>query len=224
MENKIICKKVSAMLSLYIDNKVSYQERAFIENHLSNCEACHKKYLYLKSLIKNLKDSYKRVVELSIKKKKQETFSIREHEKFLQQISPYVDNELEAQECFQFRKYLIKSKAAQRELKNTYLIQKAMRVAFDRTKKKKTPDISKYVINKIRSGSNVYEFNTFEKIFSMKTAKIAILAGLIMFGAYEFKQINTPLKTQTHNVLIKKQKHLPVKEEKPKLKEEFLKF
>ena len=35
MANTAVCKKVSSMLSLYIDNKVSYQERAFIEDHLS---------------------------------------------------------------------------------------------------------------------------------------------------------------------------------------------
>ena len=56
MDNKTICKKIASMLSLYIDNRVTYQERAFIEEHISNCEECYKKYIYLKSLIKDLKD------------------------------------------------------------------------------------------------------------------------------------------------------------------------
>ena len=80
MDDKIICKKVSSMLSVYIDNKISDCERAFIEEHLANCENCYKKYTYLKSLIKSLKDSYKRILELSIKKQKRKTFCIKEHE------------------------------------------------------------------------------------------------------------------------------------------------
>ena len=108
MFNKSVCRKVSSMLSLYIDNKLSVHDYAFIDEHLSQCDECYKKYLYLKSLIKSLKDSYKQVVELAQKKQKQATFSIREHEKFLDNLSPYVDNELDAQECFEFRKYLIK--------------------------------------------------------------------------------------------------------------------
>ena len=108
MSNKIICKKIASMLSLYIDNKVSLQESSFIEEHLSNCKECQKKYLYLKSLIKDLKASYKQVLELTMKKQQQKLFKIREHEKFLENISPYVDNELDAKECFEFRKYLIK--------------------------------------------------------------------------------------------------------------------
>lgn len=136
MFNKSVCRKVSSMLSLYIDNKLSVHDYAFIDEHLSQCDECYKKYLYLKSLIKSLKDSYKQVVELAQKKQKQATFSIREHEKFLDNLSPYVDNELDAQECFEFRKYLMKSKIAQRELKNTYILQKEMRMSFDRAKRK----------------------------------------------------------------------------------------
>ena len=51
MENKAICRRVSAMLSLFIDNKVTYQERAFIEEHISNCKDCYKKYLVLSSFL-----------------------------------------------------------------------------------------------------------------------------------------------------------------------------
>ncbi len=227
MENKAICKKVSSMLSLYIDNKVNYQERAFIEDHLSNCEECHKKYIYLKSLIKNLKDSYKQVVELAIKKQKQSTFSIREHEKFLQQISPYVDNELDAKECFEFRKYLIKSKSAQKELKNTYILQKELRKAYDRTKKNLSARVSKAVINTLKNKPERFESTIIKEFFTMKTAKIAILAGLIMFGTYEFKQLNTPLNNQTNRtnqVIIKKHRELPAQTQKPQTKEDFIRF
>lgn len=187
-----ICKKVSSMLSLYIDNKVNYQERSYIEDHLANCEECHKKYLYLKSLIKNLKDSYKQVVELAQKKQKQMTFSIREHEKFMDNLSPYVDNELSAQECFEFRKYLVKSKIAQKELKGTYQMQKQMRLAFDKAQKNMSFDSSKYVLNSLKKSSEqssskiqfLEDFRNYRRLHP-KTMKVAILSGLVIFGAIE---------------------------------------
>lgn len=202
-KNKAICKKVSSMLSLYIDNKLDYHEYSFVQEHLTNCNECYKKYLYLKSLIKNLKDSYKQILELAAKKQKQKTFSIREHEKFMRQISPYVDNELDAQECFEFRKYLMKSKSAQKELKKTYILQKELRLTFNKTKKEFSPSVSRNVINNLRNKHKRFESTIIKEIFTMRTAKIAILAGLIMFGSYEFKQLDTPLKEKTKQVLLK---------------------
>ncbi len=209
MSNKIICKKIASMLSLYIDNKVSLQESSFIEEHLSNCKECQKKYLYLKSLIKDLKASYKQVLELTMKKQQQKLFKIREHEKFLENISPYVDNELDAKECFEFRKYLMKSKNAQRELKNIYVLQKKMKLAYDNTKKSVHTKISKKVINTIKH-ENLSENKTNIKrmFFSPKSFKIAILSGLVLIGGYEFDQLakQYDIKPKQVKQIIKKEK------------------
>ena len=124
MEKKHACKKVISLLSLYADNKVTYSEREFIEEHLAFCPECYKKYMYLKQLIYTLKDSYRKVVEMAAARNKNTTFSIREHEKFLENISPYIDNELEQSESIEFRRYLMKSKAAQKELRNIYFVQR----------------------------------------------------------------------------------------------------
>lgn len=202
MSDNTICKKVSSMLSLYIDNKVSYQERAYIEDHLANCEECYKKFLYLKSLIKSLKDSYKQVLELAMQKQKQATFSIREHEKFIENLSPYVDNELAAQDCFEFRKYLMKSKMAQKELKNTYIMQKEMRIAFDKAKKNMNTDISRLVINTIKNkNTNVIYLERFREFLNPKTFKIAILAGLIFIGAAELNYLKVPIKQKIEKTI-----------------------
>lgn len=198
MNNEAVCKRVSSMLSLYIDNKVTPHERMFIDEHLSGCPACKKKYLYLKSLIKSLKDSYQQIIELSAKKQKQESFSIREHEKFMENLSPYVDNELEAQECYEFRKYLMKSKNAQKELKNTYIMQKEIRNAYTKTKDKASMLITKNVMRNLKvENKGAFESVILEQIFSQKTAKIAILAGFVLFGAYEAQHLDTPIKPKT---------------------------
>jgi 3-dehydroquinate dehydratase len=201
MQNKAVCKKVSSMLSLYIDDKITEQEKAFIEDHISNCKDCYKKFIYLKSLIKNLKDSYKQI----LKNKKQPMFSIREHERFKENLSPYIDNELDSNGCFEFRKYLMKSKNAQQELKMTYVMQKELRTAFERTQKKLNTDMSKHIINTIKNNgkehSNIIDFGHF------KTMKVAILSGLVLFGAAEIKYFAAPVKSKIQKVIFKHTKH-----------------
>ncbi len=200
-ENQIICKQVSSMLSLYIDNRVSFNDRILIQEHLKNCPSCRKKYMYLKSLIKNLQDSYKQVVEISAKKQKQNSFSIREHQKFMNSISPYVDNELMGEESFEFRKYLMKSKNAQKELKNIYIVQKHLKYAYNQTLKKAPPEITRNVINILNKNNNIFDSVILKQIFTMKTAKIAILAGLVFIGVYEFEHTDTALKTRAEHAI-----------------------
>lgn len=186
MENKAICRRVSATLSLFIDNKVTYQERAFIEEHISNCKECYKKYLYLKSLIKDLKDSYKHILELTQKKQEQKMFSIRAHERFLDALYPYVDNELSMSENQEFRKYLATSKNAQRQLKNVYSLQKELKGSFDKTKKSFHKDLSSIVVNSVkRRHSSVHNLLLSNSLFTHNIVKIAILTGLVLCAGYE---------------------------------------
>lgn len=202
MDDKIICKKVSSMLSVYIDNKISDCERAFIEEHLANCENCYKKYTYLKSLIKSLKDSYKRILELSIKKQKRKTFCIKEHEYFLENLSPYIDNELDAKDCYEFRKHLLKSKTAQNELKKTYLMQKEMRHAFNRIRKKTSFGISTRVMNSLKkTNDNSYENKFLHNFFNIKTTQIAFFLSLILICSYGVTSIDIKTKPKIKQVV-----------------------
>ena len=206
MINKSVCKRVSSMLSLYIDNRVTYQQRAFIEDHLSICKECHTKYLYLKSLIKDLKASYKQVLELAVKKQQQKLFNIREHEKFLENISPYVDNELDSKACFDFRKYLMKSKSAQNELKNLYFIQKKMHQAYEQTKNNLNSNITKNVISIIKEENKTLNKKSIADIMlSPKAVKIAILSGLVFIGGYEFEQLMHQSKTYQQPSITKQE-------------------
>jgi len=182
------------MLSLYIDNKVSEHEKIFIETHLSVCESCHNKYIYLKSLIKSLKDSYRQIMELSLKKQNNNSFSIKEHEKFRENISPYIDNELETQECYEFRKYLTKSKTAQKELQKAYKMQKELKNAFLKVQKNTTKIISRKVINALNPPKNNI---TLHDIFNIKIAKIAIITSLFFVGGYELFHAENILKIKS---------------------------
>ncbi len=197
MPEDLLCKKVSSLLSQYIDNKVTRQEKEFIEEHLAMCPDCYKKFIYLKNLINSLKDSYKKVMNMALQKQRKATFSIRDHENFRTNLSPYLDNELPTGESFTFRKYLVKSKMAQRELRQAYSLQKKLHNSFELTKKQLKTDFSKLVLSEIKEQRKF--------LYKQKTAKIAILAGLLLFGGFEFTQFATPIVQKFENKLHQKE-------------------
>ncbi len=196
MPEDLLCKKVSALLSQYIDNKVTGQEKEFIEEHLAMCPDCYKKFIYLKNLINSLKDSYKKVMNIALQKQKKATFSIREHENFRTNISPYLDDELAAGESFKFRKYLIKSKMAQRELRQAYSLQKKLHNSFEATKRQLKIDFSRLILSELKESRKF--------LYKQKAVKIAILTGLVIFGGIEFKQYAAPFLHKIENKLHKK--------------------
>lgn len=204
MEKKHACKKVISLLSLYADNKVTYSEREFIEEHLAFCPECYKKYMYLKQLIYTLKDSYRKVVEMAAARNKNTTFSIREHEKFLENISPYIDNELEQSESIEFRRYLMKSKAAQKELRNIYFVQREIKDSYEKTKKNLKKDFSKTISGQISTKQPVQ--------LHSKVYKVAILAGLVIFGAAGSYQFYQPVKVKLQKTVHRQE---PQKQLKP---------
>ena len=196
MTEDITCKKVSALLSQYIDNKVTPQERTFIEEHIAMCPDCYKKFIYLRNLINSLKDSYKKVMEMALTRQKRTAFSIREYEKFKMNLSPYIDNELEGEEGYEFRKYLMKSRIAQKELKNTYLMQKHLHNSFEKVKGGLDVDFSKQIIADFHQEGTNWRRQRF--------IKAAILAGLVLFGAAEFAQYSIPIKEKIQQSILKK--------------------
>ena len=198
MPEDLLCKKVSSLLSQYIDNKVTRQEKEFIEEHLAMCPDCYKKFIYLKNLINSLKDSYKKVMNMALQKQRKATFSIRDHENFRTNLSPYLDNELPTGESFTFRKYLVKSKMAQRELRQAYSLQKKLHNSFESTKNQLKIDFSKLILSEVK------EHKKF--IYKQKAVKIAILAGFLIFGGVEIKEYATPFVQKLEDKLHKKEK------------------
>ena len=108
------------MLSLYIENKLNDKDKFFVENHFLSCINCYQKYLEMKKIMKNLHLEYQKLLDEFDKLESSQNFSIREYETFYNNISPYIDDELNYEESIKFRKYILKSKPARAELANAY--------------------------------------------------------------------------------------------------------
>lgn len=196
MTQEQICKKISSLLPQFIEGKVTFGEKEFIEEHIAQCPECYKKFVYLKNLVVSLKDSYQKIIYTNLKKQQKSTFNIREHENFIENLSPYVDNELKGTDAYEFRKYLIKYQSAQKELGRVYSLQKRIHQSFSNTKDSLDKDFSKEIAAEFREHSIYKQRRHY--------AKVAILAGILILGVAEVKHFYTPVKDKIHNTIMKK--------------------
>ncbi len=160
--NKFVCKKVVSMLFLYIENKLDDEDRAFIENHFQYCPDCYNKYLEMKEIIKNLHFEYEKLLNEFERIESNQIFNIREYELFYKNISPYIDDELSYDDSIKFRKYLLKSKSARKELANAYGLKNNIKHSFDNFRDKLNINFSKKIVKKLQE-ENKYSFDSVYK-------------------------------------------------------------
>ena len=90
----------------------------------------------------------------------------------------------------------MKSRIAQKELKNTYLMQKHLHNSFEKVKGGLDVDFSKQIIADFHHEGTSWRRQRF--------IKAAILAGLVLFGAAEFAQYSIPIKEKIQQSILKK--------------------
>ena len=98
MNSSVTCKKVSALLSMYIDKKLDFELNNFVKNHLEVCPACYCKYKSLKLLLQELRSAYADILTDTVIYEKNRMFNIKEYEAFKTNLSAYFDNELSVEE------------------------------------------------------------------------------------------------------------------------------
>lgn len=176
-----ICKKVISMLALYIENKLDEADRLFIENHFLKCKSCYEKYKEMKEIIDNLHFEYEKLLNEFEKVEANKVFNIREYENFLENISPYIDDELCYDDSIKFRRYLLKSKQARTELANAYGLKNNIRHSVAVFKDNTNVNFSKKILKRLNEENR----DSFDNIY--KRAAIVLgfmITSLIIFSIY----------------------------------------
>lgn len=145
-----MCKKVESMLGLYIENKLSKEDVLFVKEHIDSCSSCYKKYLTMKSVIKNLRFEYEKLLNEFEKIEAERIFSIREYDNFTNNISPYMDDELTYDELIKFRTYLLKSKKAREQLSIAFKLKNNIQNSFAEVGGEKQLNFEKSIIKKLK--------------------------------------------------------------------------
>ena len=169
------------MLSLYIENKLNDKDKFFVENHFLSCINCYQKYLEMKKIMKNLHLEYQKLLDEFDKLESSQNFSIREYETFYNNISPYIDDELNYEESIKFRKYILKSKPARAELANAYKLKNNIKRSISKLKDNTNVNFSKKILKKLKEEKR----DTFDLIYQRAAILLGfMLSTIIIIGIY----------------------------------------
>lgn len=149
--DKEICKKINPLIALYVENRLSTEEQKIVESHLIDCPECRDKYVQMKDAVKNLRRSYENLLEEFKQIEKHNLFTVKEHEIFYSNISSYIDNELPYSEAVKFRQYLLKSKPAQKGLREAYSLKNKLHQTFSEYSDNLRINCAKNIIEKLKN-------------------------------------------------------------------------
>ncbi len=181
-----LCKKVTAMLSAYIENKLTPEERTFVENHFSECMDCRKKFYEMSEIIGSLHFEYEKMINEFDKIEANKIFNMKEYESFYKNISPYVDDELCYEDSLKFRKYLLKSKTARDELSNVYSLRNNIRKSAENFMDKSNINYAKKIIKKLKKEDKYLFPNIYKRAVIAIGFMISIITVLVLFISYTF--------------------------------------
>lgn len=164
MTINLTCTQVSALLSFYIDDKLSDQLKQFVEAHLEGCPNCRAKLEALRSMVKSLKEVHEK---LAVVKSSDNPEKTSFDEEFKVNLSAYIDNELSDEENIRIKKYIISNAKARQDLERLYNLKKVLQNSFEKTKNDVKKDYSKYILNRIDIQEEVYGSDSFAKVVAL---------------------------------------------------------
>jgi len=165
MAVNLTCTQVSALLSFYIDDKLSTQLKQFVEAHLQICPTCAAKYEALKSMITSLRAVHDRISK--IEPEPQDDVAQAQYNVFKTNLSAYVDNELDDLDNIKVKKYVISNPKAREDLEKMYQLKKVMHNSFEKTRHEAKGDYANFVLKRIDIQEEIYGPDSFAKVVAL---------------------------------------------------------
>ena len=182
MASNLTCTQVSALLSFYIDDKLSSQLKQFVESHLDNCPACKAKLEALKGMLGSLREVHEYLD--SVKAEAQDDLENSINETLKVNLSAYIDNELSDADNIKVKKNIISNPKAREELEKMYTLQKVLHRSFEKTKNESKEDYSKLIFRRMDMQEEVYGNDSFAKVVALFILIFAVftLTAVMIFG------------------------------------------
>ena len=170
MNKDLTCNQVSALLNFYIEGKLNPRLREYIDLHLEKCPNCRKKIQELRKMLNTFRVNAK---------SNKETTKANISNEFKNNLSAYIDNELNANENIKIKKMAISNPDARKELETMYKYQQILQSSYKRTKEESKIDYSKTILNEIQENGE-YTTTYFYKLAGIFVILIsAIIIGFI---------------------------------------------
>ena len=136
MSSELTCNQVIALIGFYLENKLTPKLKKHIENHLQICPKC--KELYMNTIAKSKK---KTDFENNIQDK--------QYQNFKNNLSAYIDNELDAKENLRIKKMVITNPTARKEMEKMYNLKQIMHNSYEKFKNEMKQDYTRTIMNKL---------------------------------------------------------------------------
>ena len=146
---EISCEQISVLLTYFIDKKLNKKLMTEIEYHLNICENCRKKYMNLLKITQNYEEIREKIYGEEDNKRDETDYLEKEYKLFQENLSAYIDNELEDKENIRIKKIAIMHPAARQELEDIICFRQLLQDSFKKTKSKMKKDLSGWTIDKI---------------------------------------------------------------------------
>ncbi len=178
MQHQLTCEQVSALLSFYVEDKLSEKLSEYIRLHLESCPSCLEKYLKMKNMINKFMDIQNKEIE--------NPYANKQYEDFRNNLSAYIDNELNDFENIKIKKIAISNPLARQDLENIYTFKKLLHSSFEKTKNDLKNDYSKSIISQIKH-EDIQEkkldpfFTLVISFFAMITCIVAGIISILYF-------------------------------------------
>lgn len=166
----LTCQNILNLIPLFIEGKTDEEQTSLILAHFEDCEKCREKYLSLKEISEKIKAAFD---EIDINQFDSDYIFFKEN------LSAYIDNELNKEDYLRFNSYVTTHPKAKRELEDMlYFIEQLQNIFYEQDFFQK--DLSDKVINEIKEEEPDYYSNLF-----LKAAVITVLFILLtIFTGY----------------------------------------
>lgn len=148
---KLTCAQMDVLISFYLEGELSSNLKTQVEEHMKYCAGCRTKFEIIKSMLKDLKNSLDLEDEVQITNNneyKTKTTSLQ-YRVFKNNLSAYIDNELNNDESIKIKKFTINNESAKQELQNNYNIKKLLSDSFRKTESEARQDFSRSVLRQL---------------------------------------------------------------------------
>ena len=171
MYQELTCEQVSALLSFYVEDKLSDKLSKSIWEHLQNCPECMNKFNQLKNIYNKFIDIQNQELE--------NPYITNQYKNFKSNLSAYIDNELSASESIKIKKFAISNPIARQDLENIYTFKKLIHSSFEKTKNDFKNDYCKNILSNIHNEkANNNNYDSFYKL----SIAFGIMITLIVTG------------------------------------------
>lgn len=179
MQQELSCDQVGALMTFYIEDKLSDQLAQYVKRHLNICPSCREKYETLKTMVSKFIEMQNKPID-NLQPDYQAPFITRQYEEFKANLSAYIDNELNDIENIKIKKITISNPLARQDLEDMYTFKKLLHSSFDKTRNEIKNDYSKYVLSQLQQGQESQKTDQFTKIMAIFAAIITcVVIGFI---------------------------------------------